>query len=225
VYLDEDPEESMPVSVFFRSGDELMGVDREALARAWGRVLDGGAGVGALSLLLQEAGLPVTALEVVPEGVSIMAQRGVKDVRRGRLEDFVPAEPFDTILLLMNGTALAGTLAGLPPLLGTLGGLLAPGGQVLLDSTDLLEGEPWTGNDEVRGTNGNDEPGHAYPGELQYQLSFRGWKGSPFPQLFVDSRTLARMAGREGWRTEVVWRGRDRTYLARLTREYPLDRL
>lgn len=218
VYLDEDPPESMPVSIFFRARDELMGVDRAALARVRGRVLDGGAGVGALALLLQESGFPVTAVEIVPEGVSIMRERGVRDVRGARLEDLSPDEAFDTILLLMNGTALAGTLAGLPPLLGTLGDLLAPGGQILLDSTDLVGEESWTepGCDPDGGRAEILES--PYPGELQYQLSFRGLKGAPFPQLFVDSRTLARVAGREGWQTEVVWRGRDRTYLALLTR-------
>ncbi len=219
VYMDEGPPESMPVALFFRSRDDLMGVDRAALALARGRVLDGGAGVGSLALLLQEEGMRVTAVEVVPEGVDIMRERGVKDPRRGRLEDLSPDDPFDTILLLMNGTALAGTLGGLPTLLATLARLLAPGGQVLLDSTDLLGGEKWSGHDAPREMEGEAEIDAPYPGELQYQLSFRGRRGAPFPQLFVDSRTLSRVAREEGWVTKVVWRGRDRTYLARLSRE------
>jgi len=219
VYMDEGPPESMPVSIFFRSREELMGVDRAALALTRGRVLDGGAGVGSLALLLQEDGAQVTAVEVVPVGVDIMRERGVKDPRQGRLEDLSSDDLFDTILLLMNGTALAGTLGGLPTLMATLARLLAPGGQVLLDSTDLLGGEKWSGQDASREIDGGSELDEPYPGELQYQLSFRGRRGAPFPQLFVDSRTLSRVARREGWVTEVVWRGRDRTYLARLSRE------
>lgn len=219
VYMDEGPPESMPVSLFFRSRDELMGVDRAALAMTRGRVLDGGAGVGSLALLLQEEGVRVTAVEVVPEGVDIMRERGVKDPRQGRLEDLSSDDLFDTILLLMNGTALAGTLGGLPTFMSTLARLLAPGGQVLVDSTDLLGGEVWAGHDPHGQIDGEVQVHEPYPGELQYQLSFRGRRGAPFPQLFVDSRTLSRLARKEGWVTEVVWRGRDRTYLARLSRE------
>ncbi len=198
----------MPVALFFRSRDQLRPADREALALVRGRVLDGGAGVGALALILQEEGVPVTALEVIPQGAEIMKARGLADVRTGRLEDLQAGTPYDTLLLLMNGTALAGTLRAFPAFLATLKGLLAPGGQLLMDSTDLLEGEEW-------------KPGlgeDGYPGELQYQMEFRGQRGAPFPQLFLDPGTLARVAEEDGWQVEVVWEGEGGEYLARLTR-------
>jgi SAM-dependent methyltransferase len=207
VHADDGEAETMPVSAFFRSRPEdLREVDREALDRVRGRTLDGGAGVGSMSLLLQDRGVEVTAVEVIPEAVEIMGERGVMNPLLGRLEDVSGEQPFDTILLLMNGTALAGTLAGLPSLLETLSRLLAPGGQVLLDSTDL------GGIEEL-------DDGPDYPGELQYQLEFQGERGAPFPQLFVDPETLARVAGGEGWRTEILCREEGGEYLARLTRE------
>ena len=218
VHADDGEAESMPVSVFFRSAaTELREVDREALARARGRVLDGGAGPGSLTLLLQRQGLDVTALEVIPEAVEIMRERGVQKAMVGRLEDQAASRSFDTILLLMNGTALAGTLAGLPRLLGTLEGLLAPGGQILMDSTDLVGAleEPLAGEEDLEWEDGE------YHGEIQYQMEFQGERGSPFPQLFVDPRTLARIAEREGWDAEVVWngeRGEEGEYLAKLIR-------
>ena len=108
----------------------------------------------------------MTAVEVIPEAAAIMKKRGVREVVRGSVLD-LPSDPtFDTLLLLMNGVALAGTLAGLGPLLESLGGLLAPGGQVLLDSTDLLAGR----SEESREDSGEFD----LPGELQYQVEFRG---------------------------------------------------
>ncbi len=195
VHADDGAFEPIPVSVFCRGEGELRGPDRDAIRLARGKTLDVGAGVGAISLLLQEKGLPVTALEVVPEGVEIMRARGVEDPRESRLEGLPFGELYDTILLLMNGTALAGTLSGLPDLLHSLGRLLAPGGQVLMDSTDL-----------------------AGDGEFQYQLEFQGEKGAPFPQLFLEPETLGRVAAELGWRMEVVWKGKDGEYLARLSR-------
>ena len=87
VHADDGEMESMPVSLFFRGREGLRDSDREALSRVGGRILDGGAGVGSIALLLQEDGFSVTALEVIPEGVEIMKERGVEDPREGRLED------------------------------------------------------------------------------------------------------------------------------------------
>jgi len=220
VRSDDASPEPMPVSIFFRSGDDLRPIDREALARVRGRVLDGGAGVGSLALILQERGVPVIAAEIIPEGVAIMKERGVREVIGAPLEALQLEGAFDTILLLMNGTALAGTLRGFSAFLDTLDGLLAPGGQILMDSTDLLAGEAWA---ESRGGPGQAAGGSqdGYPGELHYQMEFRGERGAPFPQLFLDQRTLVRLAGEMGWRVEVVRDYQGGEYLACLTRQEP----
>jgi SAM-dependent methyltransferase len=211
VHSDEGVPDPMPVSLFFRGPDEMREVDREALRLTRGRVLDGGAGVGSVTLALQDRGFEVTAVEVIPEAVEIMRGRGVADAREGRLGELPRERVYDTVLLLMNGTALAETLSGVPAFLEILDGLVAPGGQILLDSTDLLEGE------EIQPMGPDWEAGE-YPGELHYQVEFRGERGAPFPQLFVDPKTLARIAGGEGWTSTVCWKGEEGEYLVRLTR-------
>ena len=212
VHADEGEPEPIPVSLFFRSRRELREVDREALSLVRGRVLDAGAGVGPLSLILQESGVDVAAVEVIPEAVEIMAQLGVRDAREGRVQELPPSRDFDTVLALMNGAGLAGTLHGLPALLQALDGLLVPGGQILLNSTDILEMEGGSLRNPAW-----DE--HEYLGEIQYQLEFRGERGAPFPYLFVDPVTLGRVAEEVGWRTDLAWQGRAGEFLVRLTRE------
>lgn len=212
VHTDDGEAEVMPVALFFRGSGELRNEDRAALALARGRVLDGGAGVGSIALILQEQGFEVTALEPIPEAVGIMRARGVLDARQGRLEDLPDSETFDTILLLMNGTSLAGTLPGLPRFLRVLRRLLSPGGQILMDSTDLTAGQG-AGDPLEAGW----DPGE-YPGELQYQVEFLGIRGAPFPQLFVDPVTLQRVGAQEGLETVIVWQGLDGSYVARLMR-------
>ena len=211
VYTDEGEPDSMAVSIFFRSVEELRDVDREALSLVRGRVLDVGAGVGSVALTLQDRGVDVTAVEIIPEAVDIMVQRGVRGAWLGRVQDLSPSKAFDTVLLLMNGAALAGTLAGFPPLLGVLDGLVAPGGQILMDSTDLLQ----AGVDQAE-SSGVEEGG--YPGELHYQMEFRGERGAPFPQLFIDPETLEAAAAAEGWVTTLVWKEEEGGFLAKLTR-------
>jgi SAM-dependent methyltransferase len=221
VHSDAGTVEPFPIELLYRRPEDGDRIDREALARARGHVLDAGAGVGAFSLSLQEAGQEVTALEVIPDAVEIMARRGVRKIRSGLFQDLPPDKVFDTIVLLMNGVAMAGSLAGLPPLLQVLRGLLAPGGQVLMDSTDLageLPVDPGALADGSRGLAGagGESEGQAYPGDLQYQLEFQGVRGAPFPQLFVDPVTLGRVAAREGWSCQMVAQCQESRFLARL---------
>jgi SAM-dependent methyltransferase len=203
VHADEGEADPMPVSLFFRTEEDLRAADREAIRLTRGRVLDVGAGVGAVALVLQDRGIDVTAVEVIPEAVEIMLERGVEDVRQGWIQELALEPVFDTVLLLMNGVALAGTLTGLPEFLRAVRRVLAPGGQVLVDSTDLLHGDEAGSGD--------------YPGEIQYQLEFEGQRGAPFPQLFVDPATLARVADGVGMDFRLAWTGGEGEYLAVLT--------
>ena len=207
VHSDAGDPERVPVALFFRSGAKLRPIDRKAVALCRGRVLDVGAGAGGVALALQAAGAEVTALEILPAAVAVMRARGVRDARRGDVRTFRPRRRYDTVLALMNGTAPAGTLDGLPGWLAALAAPLAEGGRVLLDSTDLrAPGKRAVGRDG------------RYVGEVQYQLEYDGRRGPPFPQLFVDARRLARAARAVGLASEVVWRGGGGAYLARLSR-------
>lgn len=203
--------EELPVEVFFREPDAFFSFERAALDLCRGRVLDVGAGTGLHALVLQERGHDVVALEVDPEAAKIAGERGVLDVRREDAFAFHDSEPFDTVLMLMNGVGIVGTLDGLARYLDHVRDLLAPGGRLLLDSADLRsEGESREGRSPER------EDGR-YIGEAQIQLEYRGLRGEPFQELYVDPDTLSRVAEEAGWSAEVVHRAADGVgYLALL---------
>ena len=77
--------EEIRASFFFRTEDAFEEWESIALRRCGPRVLDIGAGVGAHALVLQARGHEVTALDVIPEAVQIMRERGVEDAREGAL--------------------------------------------------------------------------------------------------------------------------------------------
>jgi len=204
LYSDLGEREELAVAGWFR--DPSSPVEQAALALCRGRVLDAGAGTGIHTLVLQARGLEVTAIDFVPEAVEIMRRRGVRDARRANLLGFRDG-PFDTILLFANGAGLAETVDGLDRLFAAFARLLRPGGQVLLDSTDLLaQGHPRTRDDG------------RYIGELEFQIEYKGEKAPPFRQLYVDAGTLADRAAGGGWACEIVSRAKAGHYLARLTR-------
>jgi SAM-dependent methyltransferase len=207
--------EVVPVRVFFRGPSEFSALEEAALDLCRGRVLDAGAGTGCHALVLQELGLSVCAVDIAPEAVEIMRCRGVRDARRADLFQF-RGGPFDTILMMMNGIGVVGTLAGLDRFLGEVPRLLAPGGRLLCDSYDPRP--------QVEASAGSGRPGtgqgppRRYPGEMRFQLEYQGRRGPTLAWLFLDPETLSRHAEGAGWRCEVIWREEEGHYLARLTR-------
>lgn len=206
-----DSEEHL-VSHFFRDEARFPPLERRALGECRGRVLDVGAGTGCHALALQDRGFQVTALEVLPILVEIMTQRGVRDARLGALGEWRD-EAFDTVVLLMNGLGLAGTLTGLEPMLRHLAAMVAPDGQVIADATDprILYGAVAREGTDRRADG-------RYLGELTFQFEFAGERGPPFPQLYVDPDRLGVAARRTGWVMDVLGRAAPAGYLVRLIR-------
>lgn len=129
-------DESIPVAWFFRDRNEMPAVEQKALELCRGTVLDVGAAAGCHALVLQENGLSVCALEQSELAAGVMKQRGIIDVIVSDIYEF-DRQKFDTILLLMNGAGIGGTIDGLQKLLLHLKKLLNENGQILMDSSDI----------------------------------------------------------------------------------------
>ena len=203
----------MPVSLFFREPENFFPFERTALELCRGTVLDFGAGTGVHSLALQDLGFSVTALEVLPEAVEIMRDRGVQHVVH---EDGLTysGRPVDTMLMLMNGIGPVGTLESLQDFLLRVGRLLRPGGQILVDSAEVTRREEASDAPPIEWPPRTGE----YVGEAWIRLEYRGALGAPFRELYLDSDTLSQRAGEAGWRTDITFDGEGGSYLARLTR-------
>ena len=76
---------------------------------ARGRVLDVGCAAGRVSLLLQERGCEVVAIDESPLAVDVARRRGVKDARRSPLPTWTRRSGlFDTVLIVRNNMGLGG---------------------------------------------------------------------------------------------------------------------
>ena len=204
-------EDEIPVTTLFRSVDDMPAIERQALELADGNILDVGAGAGCHSLALQAMGKQVTAIDISPLCVETMRDRGVDKVLE---QDFFTLRgQYDSIIMLMNGIGIVGSLSRLPAFFMQLDALLAPGGQLLCDSSDICYVfEDEDGFIDLTGIDG-------YYGELTYQMQYRGIKGEPFPWLFIDPETLREQALQHGFHCDIIARGEHYDYLARLTRK------
>jgi SAM-dependent methyltransferase len=211
VRTDLGTREEWPAALFFRQPDEFTDLERRALELCGQRVIDVGAGAGPHALELRRRGHDVLAVESLPEIAVVLRDRGLERVTLSGLAD-LPAASADTVLMLMNGLGLAGTLGGLPRLLRSAARLLAPGGNIVADSTDpryFLEIHP---DAPISGQDGR------YGGEVQFQIAFDGTSGEPFPFLYVDPETLDQQAVRQGLMLEATIPFDDGTYLAEIRR-------
>lgn len=204
-------EDEIPLTTLFRSYDSMPKIERKALDLAKERILDVGAGAGCHSLVLQERGLDVTAIDISPLSVETMKERGVKKVLE---QDFFTLEgQYDTILMLMNGIGIVGTLERMPEFFGQLDKILAPGGQVLCDSSDIsyvFENEEGM----------IDIPNEMdYYGEHSFQMQYKDTIGEHFDWLYIDADTLKEKAGRYGYAAVVIAEGEHYDYLARITKK------
>lgn len=206
-------EDEIPVAHLFREEDEMGELELKALGLSKGRILDVGAGAGCHALALQDKSMAVTAIDVSPLSVKVMQESGVGDARLLNLYDDTLCETFDTILMLMNGSGIIGKIANMPQFFARIDSLLAPEGQVLMDSSDLI----FLFEDEDGGVD-VDLAGDYY-GEVDFAMQYKNIKGETFDWLYVDFETLASHAEENGFKAELVMQGEHYDYLARLTRK------
>lgn len=205
-------EDEMSVEYLFRSYNEMPKLEQKALQLANGKTLDVGCGAGSHSLSLQnDRNLVVTSIDISEKAIETCKLRGVKNAKVENVLDF-EGEKFDTIILLMNGVGIFGKLENCNKYLSKLKSLLNLGGQILLDSSDIIymfdedeDGGKWIPSN-------ND-----YYGELTFTISYKGEKEDTFDWLYLDYNTLQNAAIANGLKCELILEGEHYDYLARLS--------
>lgn len=209
-------EDEMSVAYLFRNFSAMPKMEQKALEISKGKVLDVGCGAGSHSLYLQnERNLDVTALDISKDAIEACKLRGIKNVLVQDILSLSEENKFDTILLLMNGTGIFGKLKNTPKFLQKLKLLLAEGGQILIDSSDIIYmyDEDDSDDSEV----GYWIPGNVdYYGEVEFTISYKNETEKPFDWLYLDFNTLQNAANDNGLQCEMIQEGEHFDYLARL---------
>lgn len=204
-------EDEMSVAYLFRNYNTMPELEQKALQMAKGKVLDVGCGAGSHSLYLQnEKKLDVTAIDISANAIEACKLRGINNALTQDVMK-MEGEKFDTILFLMNGAGMCGRLNKISDFLQQIKSLLNDGGQILLDSSDIIymfdedeDGGRWIPTD-------ND-----YYGEVVFNISYKGEHEEPFNWMYIDYNTLQNAAVANGLQCELVMEGSHYDYLAKL---------
>lgn len=204
--------DEMSVAYLFRDYKEMPKLEKKALQLCKGKILDVGCGAGSHALYLQEEKkLDVTAIDISTKAIEACLLRGVQNAKVQNILDIESAEKYDIILLLMNGTGIFEKLERISTYLQKLKSLLNEGGQILIDSSDIIYmyDQDEDGAYEI--------PANGYYGELTFTIQYKGETEDPFPWLYLDYNTLQNAAHANGLNCELIIEGKHFDYLAKLT--------
>ena len=209
-YSSLEEKDVLPLPYLFRDYEHMPELEKKALDLCKGSVLDIGCGAGSHSLYLQKKGFVVSCMDQSQGAITVCKSRGIKNASQSMFLDFDHGR-FDTLLLLMNGIGITGRLKHIDVFLNKLKSLLNEGGQILLDSSDIIymfEGDEddgyWIPEDL------------AYYGEVSFTMKYKNQKSDEFPWLYLDFNTLHRAATFNGLICELLFEGEHFDYLARL---------
>ncbi len=201
-----DVPDHMNPEVYYRDFSGMPDLEVFAMELCRGRVLDVGAGVGAHTKYLQDLEMDVTALEISKIECGIMSKMGIENIVNGNYFFYSDTEKYDTLLFLMNGIGLTGTVQGIKKLLDHARSLLRPDGILLFDSSDvayLWKKEQLT-----------EQP---YYGEIEYRYQYGEQWGDWFHWLYIDADRMQKECALCGWDLQVVYEDETDHYLGRLS--------
>lgn len=200
---------TMRGETMFRSFTEMDDMEQSALQLCQGKILDVGAGAGCHSLYLQQKNRDVDALDISPGCIQVMAQRQVKNIIHQNLFSLTERK-YTTILMLMNGLGICGTLDGCNLFLQFIKTMLAPGGQVIAESTDLVSFY----EDLENSFYSLDR----YYGETEFVMKYQSIASDPFNWLYIDFKTLETLVVFNGLQCEQIVKDTGGKYLVRIFR-------
>ncbi len=202
-------DDEIPIPYLFREYEEFPNLEQVAMKYCKGRILDVGIGAGCHCAYLMSQGFEVLGIDISELAVEVCKEKGIA-VKAISIYD-LNEEGYDTILLLMNGLGIVGDFGGLDRFFQKAKGILNPGGQILVESSDIkYMFEEEDGSFKI-------PFGTKFYGELEYRMSYNNIEGDAFPWLYLPFELLEDHAKKHGFGIERLFEDDSHAYLAKIT--------
>jgi SAM-dependent methyltransferase len=192
-YIDTGSE----AGLYFFEYEQWSPLERQAIARVKGRVLDIGCGAGRHSLYLQQRGFDVTAIDNSPGAIEVCKLRGLKNaiVRPIANVDEFETTSFDTILMLGNNFGLFGDEKNAKLILRKLSRITSSEAQIIAGTRNPYK----TDNPEHLDYHEYNRQRGRMPGQVKMRVRYGKTIGEWFDYLFVSPEEMEEIVTDTAW--------------------------
>lgn len=185
---------------YFFQYEQWSPLERQAVGRAKGRVLDIGCGAGRHSLYLQHKGFDVAAIDNSPGAIEVCQSRGLKNARVLPIAeiDAFEANCFDTILMLGNNFGLFGDAENAKSILKKMFRITSPEAQIIAGTRNPYKTES---PEHLEYHEFNRRRGRM-PGQIRMRVRYGKAVGAWFDYLFVSQEEMRELLNDTGWQIE-----------------------
>ena len=205
---------------YFWEYEQWPPLERLAIERAKGRVLDIGCGAGRHSLYLQQKGFDVTAIDNSPGAIEVCKLRGLKNAIVKAIADVDEFEPnsFDTILMFGNNFGLFGDAENAKRILKKLSRITSSEARIIAGTrnpyrTDSQEHLEYHEFNRQRGR---------MPGQSRMRVRYGKAVGAWFDYLFVSPEEMQEIVADTEWQIEEFIEPEEANYFA-VVKKKPLQ--
>ncbi len=198
--------------MYFTEYEEWSDLERQAIARARGKVLDIGCGAGRHALYLQAKGFDVTGIDNSPGAIKVCKLRGLKRALTRPIEeiDKFRKHSFDTILMLGNNFGLFGGAENARLLLEKMARITKPNAVIIAGTlnpykTDLKEHLEYQRFNRRRGR---------MAGQIRFRIRYGKTIGEWFDYLFVSPEEMEKILEKTDWQIKELISSESPNYFA-----------
>lgn len=183
--------------LYFSEFEEWSDIERKAIERARGKILDIGCGAGRHSLYLQNKGFDVTGIDNSPGAIKVCKLRGLKRaiVRPIQEIDKFKENSFDTILMLGNNFGLFGDAETARKILEKMARITKPDARIIAGTRNPYS---TTDKDHLAYHRFNRRRGRM-AGQLRIRVRYRKTVGEWFDYLMVSPAEMREILKNTGW--------------------------
>ena len=206
------------IGLYFSEYEDWSPLEREAIARARGRILDVGCGAGRHSLYLQSKGFDVTGIDNSPGAIEVCRLRGLKKAFARSISEAgkFPKDSFDTIIMFGNNFGLFGSRERARQILKKFHRITAPGAQIIAGTLNPYQTEK---TEHLEYHELNRRRGRM-PGQIRMRVRFGKTIGAWFDYLFVSPEEMREIIKDTDWQVKEFIAPEQANYFAVINKKF-----
>jgi SAM-dependent methyltransferase len=197
---------------YFTEYSEWSDLEKQAIEKARGKILDIGCGAGRHSLYLQSKGFDVVGIDNSPGAIKVCKLRGLKRaiVRPIQEIDKFKTGAFDTILMFGNNFGLFGDAENARIILKKMSRITAPDAQIIAATLNPYITENKAHLEYLRF---NKRRGRL-AGQIKMRIRYGKTVGEWFDYLFVSPDEMRKILEKTDWRIKEILHSERANYFA-----------